>query len=54
MGPDDGWLEEYLTAAFVAMQRRGGAFEPQHLANLLWSLERMGVMPDEVGCWALA
>ncbi len=44
--PDDTWLEEYLTVAFVAMQKRSLA--PQHLANVLWALERMGIIPDQV------
>ncbi|GLC43104.1 hypothetical protein PLESTB_000862800 [Pleodorina starrii] len=45
VAPDDTWLEEYLTVAFVALQKR--ALAPQHLANVLWALERMGVMPDQ-------
>lgn len=48
--PDDEWLEEYLTVAFVALLKR--SLEPQHLANVLWALERLGVMPDQV--WPLA
>ncbi|GIL70537.1 hypothetical protein Vretimale_3666 [Volvox reticuliferus] len=45
VAPDDEWLEEYLTVAFVALQKR--ALAPQHLANVLWALERMGIMPDQ-------
>jgi hypothetical protein len=43
--PSDDWLEEWLTAAFVALRRR--AFSPQQLANSLWALERLGVMPEQ-------
>lgn len=50
VAPEDAWWEEYLTVAYVVLERRG--FAPQHLANVLWALERQGIMPDKVRtCW---
>lgn len=59
VSPDDTWLEEYLTVAYTALGggavgaraygSGSGRLQPQHLANVLWGLERLGVRPDEVG-----